>query len=99
MELEMRASEMLETLAARYGRSVVSLRFALGPLPAPATTPAPAAPAPSPRLGPDDARDIERATAALEDPALAGALRRLLTKDRLARRQRSSASAAEKDCS
>jgi hypothetical protein len=100
MELQMRAVEMLDTLARRYGRSVVSLRFTLGAVPSPPSpSPSPTGPASTPALAVEDARDIERATAALQDPALAAALRRLLIKDRLARRQRSSAPAAEKDFS
>lgn len=100
MELRMRAGELLEALTRRHGRSVVSLRFTLGEVPAPVPAAAsPGRPASRPALTAEDARDIERATAALQDPALAGALRRLLIKDRLARRQRSSASAAEKDFS
>lgn len=100
MELQMRGGELLDALTRRHGRSVVSLRFALGEIPVPAPAPAPPArPAPRPALAAEDARDIEQATADLQDPALAGALRRLLIKDRLARRQRSSASKAEKDVS
>jgi hypothetical protein len=99
MELQMRAGEILEALARRHGRSVLSLRFVLGAVPPPpsgATKPRSGAAA---QLSAEDARDIERVTAALGDPALVAALRRLLTKDRLARRQRSSASTAEKDFS
>jgi hypothetical protein len=98
MELQMRAGEILEALARRHGRSVLSLRFVLGEVPTPphsVSTPRLAAG----RLSPEEAREIEQATAELGDPALAAALRRLLTKDRLARRQRSSPSPAEKDLS
>jgi hypothetical protein len=97
MELQMRGGEILEALARRHGRSVLSLRFVLGEMPAPA--PSAATPRPTGRLSPEDAREIEQATAGVGDPALAAALRRLLTKDRLARRQRSSSSPAEKDLS
>jgi hypothetical protein len=77
--------------------SVLSLRFALGARPTarPATAPS-GSDAPA-RLSPDDARAIEEAVAGFDDPALASALRRLLTKDRLTRRQRPSPSPAEKD--
>ncbi len=99
MELEMRGGEILGALARRYGRSVVSLRFVLGAVP-----PAPAPPArrrsPAPlRLSDEETHEIDRATSALGDPVLAGALRRLLTKDRLAHRQGSAAPTAEKDVS
>jgi hypothetical protein len=97
MELEMRGGEILEALARRHGRSVLSLRFVLGTVP-----PAPAPPtrrrgAALPRLSEEETLEIDRATSALADPVLAGALRRLLTKDRLAQRQRSAVPAAEKD--
>jgi hypothetical protein len=97
MELEMRAGEILEVLTRRYGRSVLSLRFALGAVP---PAPAPSVRRRSPaaaRLSEEESREIDRATSALGDPVLAGALRRLLTKDRLARRQRPAALTAEKD--
>jgi hypothetical protein len=99
MELQMRAGEILEALARRHGRSVLSLRFVLGAVPtrpSAATKPRSGAAA---QLSAEDAREIEQATTALGDPALVAALRRLLTKDRLARRQRSAASTAEKDFS
>ena len=98
MELQMRAGEILEALGRRYGRSVVSLRFTLGARPAPA--PAPVATRPSravARLSAEETREIEAVTASLGDPSLVRALRRLLTKDRLARRQPVSISIAEKD--
>jgi hypothetical protein len=96
-ELQLRSGEILDALRRRHGRSVLSLRFALGARPTarPATAPS-GSDAPA-RLSPDDARAIEEAVAGFDDPALASALRRLLTKDRLARRQRPSPSPAEKD--
>jgi hypothetical protein len=99
MELQMRAGEILEALTRRHGRSVLSLRFVLGAVPAPPPPAAKPRSGAAAQLSADDAREIERVTAALGDPALAAALRRLLTKDRLARRQRSAASTAEKDLS
>ena len=94
----MRTGEILEALGRRYGRSVLSLRFTLGARPAPA--PASVATRPSPavaRLSAEETREIEAVTASLGDPSLVRALRRLLTKDRLARRQPISISIAEKD--
>jgi hypothetical protein len=97
MELEMRTGEILDVLTRRYGRSVLSLRFALGPVP-PAPTPSVRRRSPAAaQLSEEESREIDRATSALGDPVLAGALRRLLTKDRLARRQRPAALTAEKD--
>ena len=96
MELQMRTGEILEALGRRYGRSVVSLRFTLGArrAPAPATTRPSQVVA---RLSAEETREIEAVTASLGDPGLVRALRRLLTKDRLARRQPISISIVEKD--
>jgi hypothetical protein len=96
-ELQLRGGEILDVLRGRHGRSVLSLRFALGARPASPPAAAPSGPVPAARLSPDDARAIEEALAGFDDPALASALRRLLTKDRLTRRQRPSPSPAEKD--
>jgi len=96
-ELQLRGGEILDALRRRHGRSVLSLRFALGARPAPSPATAPSRSSVPARLSPDETRAIEQATAAFDDPALASALRRLLTKDRLARRQRPSPSPAEKD--
>ena len=98
MELQMRGGEILEALGRRYGRSVVSLRFALGavptpPAPVPARRPARAAE----RLSPEETREIEAVTASLGDPGLVRALRRLITKDRLSRRPQAPIPTLEKD--
>jgi hypothetical protein len=96
-ELQLRSGEILDALRRRHGRSVLSLRFAVGARPAPPTATAPSGSGAPARLSADDARAIEQAVAGFADPALASALRRLLTKDRLTRRQRPSPSPAEKD--
>ncbi len=93
-ELTMRSGDLLARLRERYGPSVTSLRFSLGrvsprsgearPRRRSGTT-RPAA------LGADEAREIEALVAPVRDPEIAAALRRLLTKDRLARRQRDAA--------
>ena len=97
MELQMRGEEILEALGRRYGRSVVSLRFALGAMPAPAPVPANRPPRGVARLSPEETREIEAVTASLGDPGLVRALRRLITKDRLARRSQAPIPKAEKD--
>ncbi len=96
-ELQLRRGEIVDTLQRRYGRSVLSLRVAVGARPTPPPAAAPSGSAAPARLSPDEARAIDQAVAGFDDPALASALRRLLTKDRLTRRQRPSPSAAEKD--
>ena len=87
-ELSMRSPELLAALTARYGGAVRSIRVALGPRRPDAAAPAavPARRAAPPRLDPREAREVSALAATLPDPALARALRRLLTKDRLARR-------------
>jgi hypothetical protein len=89
----MRSGEVLAALAGRYGTAAVtSLRFVLDPSRAESLAAAPS-PAPPPRavarprLHPDEAREIEAMTSALPDAELAHVLQRLITKDRLARRQ------------
>jgi hypothetical protein len=91
-ELTMRAEEILAALTRRYGSGVTSLHCSLGPARAKATatgaataTGRSARPTNRQRLTADEAREIGAMTAPLRDPELARALRRLLTKDRLAR--------------
>lgn len=97
MELQMRGGEILEALGRRFGRSVVSLRFALGAIPALAPTPADRPSRAVARLSPEETREIEAVTASLGDPSLVRALRRLITKDRLARRPQAPIPRAEED--
>jgi hypothetical protein len=97
MELQMRGGEILEALGRRYGRSVVSLRFALGAIPAPVPTPVDRPSRAVARLSPEETREIEAVTASLGDPSLVRALRRLITKDRLARRPQAPNPRAEED--
>jgi len=88
-ELSMRSSELLALLTARYGPAIRSVRVALGPRRADSPAPAAAAPrrAAPPRLAAHEMRELNALAATLPDPAIARALRRLLTKDRLARRR------------
>lgn len=76
-ELTLRAAELTARLQAEFG-AVRSIRFTLGTLEA---EPSPPAERRQRRvaLGDDDRRDIEAATSAISDPALAEAARRLLT--------------------
>ena len=97
MELQMRGGEILEALGRRYGRSVVSLRFALGAIRATPPASVDRSPRPVARLSPEETREIETVTASLGDPGLVRALRRLITKDRLSRRPQTSIPTAEKD--
>lgn len=89
-ELTLRAGELLAALAGRYGRAVTALRFSLGPVRRERAAARPPASSrgreAAARLSPEEAREVEALVAPLADPELATALRRLLTKDRLARR-------------
>ncbi|MCI0547739.1 MAG: DUF721 domain-containing protein [Candidatus Rokubacteria bacterium] len=87
-ELRLRSADLLAAVTRRFGPGVTTLRFFLGRAearPAPAAAHAPVAPMP---LTPEEARAVEELTGHLEDEALANALRRVLTKDFLARRRR-----------
>lgn len=86
-ELTLRSDELLARLQARYGSAIRSLRFILGP-PVAVSNPA------SSRLrrandertlDPADAHVVEFMIAAVNDPELAASIRRVLTKDVLAR--------------
>lgn len=83
-ELTLRSEEILAALSRRYGGGVGSLRFSMGqperPDPAPAPRPAHAS-----RLTSADHSAIEEMVAPVRDPEIAGALRRLLARDRLER--------------
>ena len=94
-ELSMRSPELLAALVRRYGNAVRSVRNALGARRAEAlpTAGVTARPVARPRLDPQEAREVSALAATLPDPALATALRRLLTKDRLARRAATTARA------
>jgi len=92
-EMTLRSGEILDALQARHGSAVSSLRFSLGIV----TTSQPATAtqrrtAPAQRLPPEEAEWVDTAVAPIaNDPALAGSLRRLLTKDLMARAHQLSA--------
>jgi hypothetical protein len=78
-ELTLRGPDLTRTVHARFP-DIAALRFVLGPLPA---ADAPFTGAPSRRPAPvseADARDIAAAVAAIPDPTLAGAVRRVMTR-------------------
>jgi hypothetical protein len=86
-ELTLRSGSVLAALQTRYGSAVTSLRFTLGSV---AADPSPAPPRrrrPEPRteLGPVETRLVESMVAPVADPELAISIRRLVTKDLLAR--------------
>ena len=87
-ELRLRAQAVLSTVRTRFP-SVVTLKFTLGTLPARGGMEArPTRHQPRSTLSPEDLHVVEAMATTLPDPILAGGLRRLLTKDLLARRRR-----------
>ena len=95
-EMTLRSGELLAGLQARFGSVVASLRLALGVVPAGVDPPkADRRPEARARLSHEEAEVVEAMVASLPDPALAGSLRRLLTKDLLARRRPDSSSRRE----
>jgi hypothetical protein len=80
-ELTLRADELTAALRAEFG-DVRAVRFVLGEVPRSPEASAPDAPRPGVPLTPADRDDIESAAAAIADPMLAAAARRLLTKAR-----------------
>jgi hypothetical protein len=89
-EMTLRSAELLRALQSRHGATVTGLRFTLGRLAPPAPPAAGAGPGPRARLSDEETRAVEATAAPLPDPALRASLRRLLTKDLIARRRRES---------
>jgi len=87
-EMTLRSRELLAALQGRFG-AVASLKFTLGALPPVSGPVGPRSrPDSQPNPGREELRAIEAMVTTLPDPVLAGGLRRLLTKDLLARRVR-----------
>lgn len=90
-ELTLRTDDLLGRVRSRCGDAVASLRFSLGErLPAPPAVTRQRAPRPV-ALSAEDGRSVDAITASVSDPALAASLRRLVTKDLIARRRRDAA--------
>ena len=98
-ELTLRSASIAAVLRKRHGSAVTGVRFALGSaLGAGDDTPVPAVDgtrAPRRRLNAEEARLVDAAAARLSDPKLATSLKRLLTKDLLARGGRPAPAASE----
>jgi hypothetical protein len=88
-ELTLRSAAIVAALRKRHGSAVTGVRFALGSGPGEANGAALPAregtPPPRRRLNAEETRLVDAAAARLPDPALASSLKRLLTKDLLAR--------------
>jgi hypothetical protein len=92
-EMTLRSGQLLAGLQARHGTAIRALRFALGTVPA---APQPAASRRSRAgevLSPEESASVEQLAAPIADPALAASVRRVISKDLLARRRRAASSA------
>ncbi len=98
-ELTLRSAAIVAALRKRHGSAVIGVRFALGSGRGDADVAAGSAragtEAPPRRLTVEEARLVDAAAGQVPDPALASSLRRLLTKDLLARGERRAPAASE----
>ena len=96
-EMTLRSGELLNAVRARHGAAVTSLRFTLGSVATARPAAKPSRPTPAARLSAEEERSVETIAAAVADPALAVSLRRLLTKDVIARRRPGRSPAVRKE--
>ena len=98
-ELTLRSAAIVAALRKRHGSAVIGVRFALGSGRGDADVAARPARAgtevPQRRLTVEEARLVDAAAGQVPDPALASSLKRLLTKDLLARGERRAPAASE----
>jgi len=88
-EMTLRSADLLGRIQAGFPSAVTSLKFSLGAVKrGPERIPARPDRPPVIRLSPEQIRLIDSMVSPLPDPALAGSLRRLLTRDLLARQGR-----------
>ena len=96
-ELTLRSTQILNALTARHGSAVTSLRCALGTLPTPRQAVGHRRPPPAEPLSADEERTVDGLVAPVTDPVLAASVRRLITKDLIARRQRTAVPQARRE--
>jgi len=96
-ELTLRSAAIVAALRKRHGPAIIGVRFALGNGRGDAGAAAPARrlTVPERRLTVEEARLVDAAAGQVSDPALASSLKRLLTKDLLARGERTAPAASE----
>ena len=98
-ELTLRSAAIVAALRKRHGPAVIGVRFALGSgrgdADAAARPARAGAEAPQRRLTVEESRLVDAAAGQVPDPALASSLKRLLTKDLLARGERRAPAASE----
>jgi hypothetical protein len=96
-EVTLRSTEILAGLRARHGSAVTSVRCALGTLPTPRQTVTHDRPPPADPLSAEEEHAVDTIIAPVTDPVLAASVRRLVTKDLIARRQRAAAPPARRE--
>jgi hypothetical protein len=97
-ELTLRSAAIAATLRERHGSAVSGVRFVLATTAPGAAVPDPhhsRTPVSSRQLSAEEARQVDDAARRLADHGLATSLRRLLTKDLLARGERRASAASE----
>jgi hypothetical protein len=96
-EVTLRSTEILAGLRARHGSAVTSVRCALGTLPTPRQTVTHDRPPPADPLSAEEQRAVDTIIAPVTDPVLAASVRRLVTKDLIARRRRAAVPPARRE--
>lgn len=96
-EVTLRSTEILAGLRARHGSAVTSVRCALGTLPTPRQTVTHDRPRPADPLSAEEERVVDTIIAPVTDPVLAASVRRLVTKDLIARRRRAAVPPARRE--
>ena len=87
-EVTLRSSEILAGIKARHGSAVTTVRCALGSLPTPRQAVTHDGPPPADPLSVEEEHAVDAIVAPVTDPVLAASMRRLVTKDLIARRRR-----------
>jgi hypothetical protein len=96
-EVTLRSTEILAGIRARHGSAVTSVRCALGTLPAPRQAVTHDRPPPADPLSAEEQRAVDTIIAPVTDPVLAASVRRLVTKDLIARRRRDAVPPARRE--
>jgi hypothetical protein len=96
-EVTLRSTEILASIVARHGSAVTSVRCALGTLPTPRQTVTHDRPPPADPLSAEEEHAVDTIIAPVTDPVLAASVRRLVTKDLIARRRRAAVPPARRE--
>jgi hypothetical protein len=96
-EMTLRSDQLLGAIRARHGAAVTSLRFSIGRVAMAPPAVARSRPPDPPRLDAEEQRSVEAIAASTTDPALAAVVRRLVTRDLIARRRRIASAPARRE--